>query len=77
MTIVAKGELKARLLAYMRQVERSGETLIITDRGVPTLKLVPIAAPRQPDDVFADLRAVVELPEDAVLENTETEWEGL
>ena len=34
-------ELKARLSSYLRQV-RTGETIIITDRGRPIGRIVPI-----------------------------------
>jgi prevent-host-death family protein len=42
---VSKSRFKARALAYFREVERTGREMIITDRGVPVLKLVPY----QPD----------------------------
>lgn len=38
---VSKSEFKARALEYFRRVERTGEPLIITDRGRPVLKIVP------------------------------------
>ena len=34
-------ELKARLSAYLRRV-RAGETIIITDRGKPVGRIVPV-----------------------------------
>ena len=34
-------ELKSRLSSYLRQV-RTGETIIITDRGRPIARIVPI-----------------------------------
>ncbi|MBI2403587.1 MAG: type II toxin-antitoxin system Phd/YefM family antitoxin [Gemmatimonadetes bacterium] len=38
---VSKSRFKARALEYFRQVERTGQPLVITDRGTPVLKLVP------------------------------------
>lgn len=38
---VSKSRFKAHALAYFRQVETSGKSLIITDRGKPVLRLVP------------------------------------
>ena len=38
---VSKSRFKARALAYFREVEQSGREIIITDRGIPVLKLVP------------------------------------
>ncbi|MFP3559849.1 type II toxin-antitoxin system Phd/YefM family antitoxin, partial [Paraburkholderia sp. SIMBA_049] len=34
---VSKSEFKARALEYFRLVEASGESLIVTDHGKPTL----------------------------------------
>jgi len=41
MHTVSKSRLKARALAYFRQVERTGRELVVTDRGRPVLKIVP------------------------------------
>lgn len=38
---VSKSEFKARALEYFRRFERTGELLILTDRGQPVLKIVP------------------------------------
>jgi prevent-host-death family protein len=38
---VSRSQFKARALEYFRRVERTGEELIITDRGRPVLKIVP------------------------------------
>ena len=39
----AVGELKARLSEYLRKV-KSGHEVVITERGVPVAKVVPLAA---------------------------------
>jgi prevent-host-death family protein len=39
--MVSKSKFKPRALEYFRQVEESGEPLIITDRGRPVLKILP------------------------------------
>jgi antitoxin (DNA-binding transcriptional repressor) of toxin-antitoxin stability system len=39
---VSKTLFKAKALKYFRQVETTGEPLIITDRGHPTLELRPL-----------------------------------
>jgi prevent-host-death family protein len=57
MPTVSKSELKARMLAYFREVEATGEPLIVTDAGRPVLRVVPIEPPpRTIEDVFADVR---------------------
>jgi antitoxin (DNA-binding transcriptional repressor) of toxin-antitoxin stability system len=42
---VSKSQFKARALEYFREVEASGETIIITDRGEPRLELRPHQPP--------------------------------
>jgi len=41
MKTVSKSRLKARALEYFREVERTGEELVLTDRGRPVLKIIP------------------------------------
>lgn len=36
---VTKSAFKAKALEYMRKVEASGEPIIITDRGLPTIEV--------------------------------------
>ena len=40
---VSKSRFKAQALEYLREVERSGKELVITDHGQPVLKVVPYA----------------------------------
>lgn len=45
--VVSKGKLKARMLEYFREVERTGEPLIVTDHGREVLEIRPLGgAPR-------------------------------
>jgi prevent-host-death family protein len=39
---IPAGEFKARCLGLLDQVANSGETLVITKRGKPVAKLVPV-----------------------------------
>jgi prevent-host-death family protein len=48
MTSVGIRELRDKLSHYVRQVETTGEPLIITDHGRPVAELVP-PAPRAPN----------------------------
>jgi len=41
---VSKLQFTLRALEYFRQVEQSGEALIITDHGRPVLKVIPYSA---------------------------------
>ena len=38
---VSKSEFKAKALEYFRQVETSGQSLIVTDHGKPALEVRP------------------------------------
>ena len=50
---VSKSEFKAKALEFFRQVEASGESLIVTDHGKPTLEVRPYRElKRNPLDVL-------------------------
>jgi prevent-host-death family protein len=72
-TRVSKSQFKARALEYLRQVEETGEPLIVTHRGRPTVEVRRYASPaREP---LARLRGSVlwlERPTDSVGDD---EWE--
>lgn len=73
---VPKSVFKAQALQYFREVELSGEPLVITDRGRPVLRLVPFAE-EKPEDILASLKGVVQVY-DAPLEPVgEQDWEAL
>ena len=44
MTTVSKSQFKSHAQELLQQVERSGETLVITDHGTPVLTLAPYRA---------------------------------
>ena len=56
MVTVSKSVLKSRMLEYFRQVEQTGEPLIVTSDGIPVLKVVPFTEKLSVDDAFADIR---------------------
>jgi len=39
--VISKSKFKPKALEYFREVERSGKSLIISDRGKPVLKIIP------------------------------------
>jgi prevent-host-death family protein len=57
MATVSKSALKAKLLEHLREVERTGEELTITDNQKPVLRIVPIRKRRTAAEIFADVRA--------------------
>jgi prevent-host-death family protein len=50
MKTIAAGEFKANCLALMDEVQSKRETVVITKRGKPVAKLVPLAS--NVDDIF-------------------------
>ena len=49
---IFKSKLKARLLEILREVEESGQQLIVTDHGRPVLRIVPIKRKATVEEVF-------------------------
>jgi antitoxin (DNA-binding transcriptional repressor) of toxin-antitoxin stability system len=41
--MISKGRLKAKMLEYFREVERTGEPLVVTDHGRAVLEVRPMA----------------------------------
>jgi prevent-host-death family protein len=46
--VVAAGRFKAECLALLDRVEQTGEPVVVTKRGRPVAKVVPIRAKRRP-----------------------------
>lgn len=73
MTTVSKSKLKARMLQIFREIEQSGEELIVTDHGQPVLRIQAIAKRRSVEEVFGALQGQVTYHED-VNAPTLVEW---
>lgn len=71
-----KSELKAKMFEYLRQIEKTGEKLIVTDFGKPVLVILPYSAGKSVDELFADVRGKVALSDEVVLKSTTDEWGG-
>jgi prevent-host-death family protein len=72
-TQVSKTEFKAKVLEYFRQVESSGEPVIVTDHGKPTLEIRPYRNPdREPLQILAGTVVRYDDPTDPV----DAEWEA-
>jgi prevent-host-death family protein len=67
---IPAGEFKARCLGLLDQVARSGEILVITKRGKPVARLVPIE-----QTMPTSLRGSVQYHGDIVAPTGET-WEA-
>ncbi|MFO1184323.1 MAG: type II toxin-antitoxin system prevent-host-death family antitoxin [Bauldia sp.] len=46
---VSKSAFKARALELLREVEQSGQSLVVTDRGKPVVEVRPLAKADRPD----------------------------
>jgi len=71
---ISKSKLKAKMLEIFRQLEASGDELIVTDHDKPVLKIIPIKQKAEVAEVFGDLQGQVTYLEDI---NTPTlqEWD--
>jgi antitoxin (DNA-binding transcriptional repressor) of toxin-antitoxin stability system len=54
--MVSKGKLKGKMLEYFRQVEETGETLIVTDRGREVLEIKALKPKANVTEILARLR---------------------
>jgi len=61
---ISKSKLKARMLEIFRQLEASGDELIVTDQGKPVLKIIPLKPKAGVTALFGDLQGRVTYLED-------------
>lgn len=73
--VVSKSNFKDHALEYLREVENTGEELIITDQGKPVLKLVRYA--QNPKAALEALRGSVVRYDDPMEPVGEEDWESL
>ncbi len=74
---ISKSQFKAKALELFRQVEATGEPLIITDNGEPKLEVRPYPDPSKAEKILEKLRGSVlfyERPFDPVGED---DWDAL
>ena len=72
---VSKSQFKAKALEYFRQVEASGESVVVTDHGQPTLEVRPYRPlTRNPLEI---LRGTVRRYDDPLAPVGEEHWEAL
>lgn len=80
---VSKGKLKAKMLDYFREVERTGEPLIVTDNGREVLEIRSVGKQRKTtDEVLALYRSgpgsgILPSAEDLMKPLPEEDWEVL
>jgi antitoxin (DNA-binding transcriptional repressor) of toxin-antitoxin stability system len=72
---VSKSQFKAKALEFFRQIEASGESVIVTDHGKPALEVRPYrGSERNPLDVLRGSVVRYDNPTDPVAED---DWEAL
>ena len=71
---ISKSKLKAIMLEIFRQLESSGDELIVTDHNKPVLRIIPLKQKAAVSEVFSGLQGQVTYLEDI---NTPSllEWE--
>ena len=71
---VSKSAFKAKALEYFRRVETSGQSVVVTDHGKPTLEVRRYrAVDRNPLDVLRNSAVRYDNPTDPVAEEA---WEA-
>jgi antitoxin (DNA-binding transcriptional repressor) of toxin-antitoxin stability system len=71
---ISKGKLKARMLEIFRQLEASGDELIVTDHGKPVLKITPIKPKAAVATLFGEFQGQLTYLEE-IDTPTLVEWE--
>ncbi|MER2535440.1 MAG: type II toxin-antitoxin system Phd/YefM family antitoxin [Rhizobiaceae bacterium] len=72
---ISKSKFKAKALEYFRQIETTGEPVIITDNGKPTLEIRPVASDKR--DPFEILKGSVLRYDDPFEPVGLEDWEAL
>jgi antitoxin (DNA-binding transcriptional repressor) of toxin-antitoxin stability system len=73
--MISKSQFKPRSLEYFRLIEETGESLIISDRGRPVLKIMPYTA--NPEDQLKILRRSVLKYDDPTEPVAQEDWKAL
>lgn len=75
MQIIQASEFKAKCLALMDEVARTGEGILITKNGKPVAELRPLARPR-PKSPFGLHKGLIEIKGD-IMSPIDVEWEAM
>ena len=69
---IPAGAFKARCLAVMKKVQMTGEPVIVTKRGAPVVKVVPVES--EMNDIFGFMAGKVKIVGD-IESPIPVEWE--
>ena len=64
MVTISKSKLKTHMLQVFRQIEQTGEEVIVTDNNRPVLRIQPIARKPSVDEMFSSYRGKIVWRED-------------
>lgn len=70
---IPAGIFKARCLAVMKKVQATGEPVIVTKRGTPVVKVVPVQSEK--NDIFGFMTGKVKIVGD-IESPIPVEWES-
>ena len=73
-TTLAASEFKAKCLRLLDEVEAEGNTLVITKRGRPVAKVVPMSSPKR--SLRGSWKGRVHIKGDIVHFDTSRDWES-
>jgi len=76
MRSMSKSKLKTHLLRVFRELEESGEELVVTDHNRPVLRIIPYRERQAVGEAFNDIRGELKFHEDPN-EPTSEEWEDV
>jgi prevent-host-death family protein len=76
MLTVPKGVLKSKMLEYFRNIQSSGEELLVTDHGKPVLRVVPIKETKPIKELFLKYQGKAHYHQSETSSETE-EWGDL
>jgi len=74
MITIAQGDFKAKMNEYFNRVVKTGEEVIVTNKNIPIVKIIPIQKKKRVEDAFADVRGKVKYHDDILKPETEG-WE--
>lgn len=77
MQYISKSQFKPKALEIMRKVEKTGQAIIITDHGDPTLELRPYSADRIKQDPLTYLKGTVLKYVDPMEPVGEDDWDDV
>lgn len=76
MQTVSKSKLKAEMLRIFREIEETGQEVIVTDNNRPVLVIRKLNQARSVEEVFADYRGKIAFYEDPDTPSS-VDWEDL